>query len=52
MLINIQKENEKEMLIGIDQNLYLLKSNIYNNTQNLAEMNIQHDLLPVITRLT
>ena len=52
MLNNIQKENEKEILMDIDQNLDLLKSHIHSNPQIILEINIQHNMLMVITRLT
>ena len=39
----------KELVIGIDQNLDLLKSHEHNQTQNFLETNLDHNLLPTIT---
>ena len=39
----------KELVIGIDQNLDLLKSHKHNQTQNVLETSLDHNLLPTIT---
>ena len=38
-----------ELVIGIDQNLDLLKSHQHNQTQNFLETNLDCNLLPTIT---
>ena len=42
----------KELVIGIDQNLDLLKSHEHNQTQNFLETNLDHNLPPTITQPT
>ena len=39
----------KELVIGIDQNLDLLKLHEHNPTQNFLETNLDHNLLPTVT---
>ena len=39
-----------ELIKGIDQNLDLLKTHVHNQTQQFPENNLDHTLLPVITR--
>ena len=41
-----------DLVIGIDQNLDLLKSHEHNQTQNFLETNLDHNLLPTVTWLT
>ena len=40
------------MIIGIDQNLDLLKTHIHHQTQQFLKNNLDHNLLPAITRPT
>ena len=52
LLQSILSETNKELIIGIDQNLDLLKTHIYHQTQQYLKINLDHNLLPVITRPT
>ena len=51
LLKKINKEN-KELVIGTDQNIDYLKINTNSNSNALFEMNLEHKLLPTVTRPT
>ena len=50
LLQSILSETNKELIIGIDQNLDLLKTHIHHQTQQFPKNNLDHNMLPVITR--
>ena len=50
LLQSILSETNKELIIGIDQNLDLLKIHIHHQTQEFLKNNLDHNLLPLITR--
>ena len=43
---------KKELILGMDHNLDLLKSNTHKNTQDFLDINIDNNLFPSITHLT
>ena len=49
LLQSVLSETNKELIIGIDQNLDLLKTHVHHQTQQFLENNL-NNLLPVITR--
>ena len=51
-LENISHEKNKELVLGLDHNLDLLKQTIHKKTQNFVEDSLDHSLLPVITKPT
>ena len=52
MIQNLQKENHKEIVLGMDHNLNLLKAQIHKDTQDFLDMNFDNSLFPCITRPT
>ena len=52
LLQTILSQTNKELIIGIDQNLDLLKTHVHHQTQQFLNNNLDHNLLPVITRPT
>ena len=50
LLQSILSETNKELIIGLYQNLDLLKTHIHHQIQQFPEDNLDHNLLPVITR--
>ena len=49
LLQSMLSETNKELIIGIDQNLDLLKTHVHHK---FLENNLDHNFLPVITRPT
>ena len=49
LLQSVLSKTNKELIIGIDQNLDLLKTHIHHQTQQFLKNNLDHNLLPVIT---
>ena len=45
-------EPKKDILIGIDHNMDLLKTSKHKHTQSFLDMNLDEDLLPTITKPT
>ena len=43
---------KKELIIGLDHNLDLLKCNTHKQTENFLETNLEHGLIPTIIRPT
>ena len=52
ILSTLTKENNKEIIIGMDHNLDLLKSNSHTETQRFIDTNFDANLLPCIMRPT
>ena len=52
MIKQLKKENKKEIILGMDHNLDLLKSMIHKDTQDFLDLNFNENLLPCITRPT
>ena len=48
----IGKQKDKELVIGIDHNMDLLKASRHTNTQKFMEYNLEINMLPVITKPT
>ena len=48
----IKKIPNSEIILGMDHNLDLLKSHVHKKTQQFLNLNLDHDLFPVITRPT
>ena len=48
----LSKEKHKEIIIGMDHNLDLLKSNSHMDTQKFMDINFDANILPCITRPT
>ena len=48
----LSKEKHKEIIIGMDHNLDLLKSNSHKDTQKFIDINFEANILPCITRPT
>ena len=48
----ISLEKGKELILGIDHNLDLLKQTMHKKTQDFVENTLDRSLLPVITKLT
>ena len=51
-LENICLEKGKELILGMDHNLDLLKQSMHKKTQDFVENTLDHSLLPVITKPT
>jgi exonuclease III len=51
-LINKIKSENKEIIIGSDQNIDYLKVNTNNNASLLLDLNLDNELIPIITRRT
>ena len=51
-LIGKIKNENKRLIIGTDQNLDYLKINLHNNTMKFFELNMSHNLMPVIYKPT
>ena len=51
MIRQLNKENKKEIILGIDHNLDLLKSMVHKDTQDFLDINFNENLLPCITIL-
>ena len=49
---NLKDVPNSEIILGMDHNLDFLKSHIHNKTQEFINLNLDHDLFPVITRPT
>ena len=45
-----QEKGAKELVLGMDHNLDLLKSHIHNQTQKFLDILLEHNLSPTITR--
>ena len=52
ILKTLSKEKNKEIIIGMDHNLDLLKSNNHIETQKFMDINFEANILPCITRPT
>ena len=52
LMKTLTKEKNKEIIIGMDRNLDLLKSNSHTETQKFIDTNFDTNLLPCITRIT
>ena len=48
----LKKERDRELIIGIDSNLDLLKCDRHKRTQDFLDWNIEHQLFPSITKPT
>ena len=48
----IKKIPNTEIILGMDHNMDLLKSHVHKKTQQFLNLNLDHDLFPVITRPT
>ena len=51
-LTQIKKEKNKELILGLDHNLDLIKQASHRKTQNFVEMTLDNLLLPTITKPT
>ena len=51
-LVEEQKMYSKNLIIGLDHNMDLLKSNVQNLTHQFFELNLSNVLFPCITKLT
>ena len=49
ILTTLSKEKSKEIIIGMDHNLDLLKSNNHTETQRFMDINFEANILPCIT---
>ena len=49
MIKQLKQENKKEIILGMDHNLDLLKSMIHKDTQVFLDLNFNENLLPCIT---
>ena len=52
LMKTLAKEKNKEIILGMDHNLDLLKSNNHMETQKFIDTNFDTNLLPCITRPT
>ena len=52
LLTKLNKEKNKEIILGMDHNLDLLKAIHHKNTQDILDINFDNELLPCITRST
>ena len=52
MIHDIQRDKHKEIILGMDHNLNLLKTQIHKNTQEFMDINFDNNLFPCITRPT
>ena len=48
----IKKIPNTEIILGMDHNMDLLKSHVHKKNQQFLNLNLDHDLFPVITRPT
>ena len=48
----LYREKDKHVIIGIDHNYDLLKSGLHNAMHEFIDCNLDHDLWPIITKLT
>ena len=48
----LSKLKNKEIILGMDHNINLLKHNVHSQTQEFIEINLDMNLLPVITKPT
>ena len=48
MIHNIQRDKHKEIVLGMDHNLNLLKTQIHKDTQEFMDMNFDNNLFPCI----
>ena len=46
------KKGNKELVIGMDHNMNLLKSHEHHKTQQILVLMLEHELVPTITRPT
>ena len=46
------KKGTENVVIGLDHNLDFLKSAVHKSTSNFIDLNLEHDLVPTITRPT
>ena len=51
MLREIKKRTDN-VVLGLDHNLDFLKSAVHKSTHSFIDMNLEHDLVPTITRPT
>ena len=51
-LVNKLNKEKKEIILGMDHNLNLLKSSTHTETQSFIDINFDHHLFPCITRPT
>ena len=51
-MLNILKLEKKDIILGMDHNLDLLKSNNHPETQTFIDLNFDNNLFPCITRPT
>ena len=51
-ILNTLKSENKEIIIGTDQNMDYLKINKHNNTSELLDINFDNNILPTIIRPT
>ena len=51
-LLDKVKKESKNIIIGVDQNLDLLKIDTHKHTQELLELTLEYDMLPSITKPT
>ena len=52
LLDYLREERDKHIIIGIDHNYDLLKSDLHNATHDFINYNLDHDMWPVITKPT
>ena len=52
LLGKLKKEKDKDILIGMDHNMDLLKASKHKHTQSFLDLNLEEDLLPTITKPT
>ena len=52
MIETIKRDNKKEIILGVDHNLNLLKATSHKGTQDLIDINFNNNLLPCITQPT
>ena len=45
-------EDERKSIVGVDHNLDLMKSDKHKPTKEFIELNLEHELIPTITKLT
>ena len=48
----LNKEQSTEIIVGLDHNYDLLKSNVHHATQDFTELLLDNDLWPIITKPT
>ena len=52
MLQELYKEKNKEIILGMDHNLNLLKTNTHKDTQDFLDINFNNNIFPCITHPT